>query len=219
MIITVVGRRQESRVPELAVLSLRLAFESEDAGAAMAELTRQATRLTDELAELRAADPSPTSASTVQAPGTRSWRPWSNDGMEPPPRHEASLSATVTFRDFAALSDWATRWGGRSGWSLQGVEWTLTEPVRANLERAALEGAVADARTRAETIAAASGAGQVTVLDVADPGLLARTAEGGQIVSAMMERAMAKSGGEGEGVAIAPEAVEVEVVLHARFEA
>ena len=219
MIITVVGRRQESRAPELAVLSLRLAFEAEDAGEAMAELTREAARLTDEIAELRAADPSPTWASTVQAPGTRSWRPWSNDGTELPLRHEAALSATVTFRDFAALSDCATRWGGRSGWSLQGVEWTLTEPVRADLERAALEGAVADARTRAETIAAASGAGQVTVLDVADPGLLAHTAEGGQIGAGMMVRAMAKGGGDGEGVAIAPEDVRVEVVLHARFEA
>lgn len=216
MIITVAGEHRAAHPPELGTLTVRIAVEDADAAAAMAALTREADRLTAEVDALRQAEPSPVVASAVQAPGTRSWQPWNERGEALPPRHEASVRASVTFDDVGALAGWASRWGERDGWSLDEVTWSLTDAVRARLEAAALRAAVADARRRAEAIAAECGTGRVTVLDVADAGLLPGGGAPEPRVEAMV-RAFGKDAGE--GVAVAPEDVEVLVRLHARFEA
>lgn len=217
MIITVVGEQRAARAPERATLSLRLAFEAGDPGTAMEALTHAAAQFSAELEELKHASPSPTTWSAVQAPGTRTWRPWSEKGTVLPLRHEASVRASVKFRDFPALSVWVSRWGQRPGWHVDGVVWSLTEQVRAELEASALAGAVGDARRRAGIIAVASGAGAVRFLEVADPGLLPNTEGHASLEGGAVARAFAKDAQE--GVAVSPEDVEVSVRLHARFEA
>ena len=97
-------------------------------------------------------------------------------------------------------------------WSHRLQAWTPTLGPRA----AALRAAVADARRRAEAIAAECGTGRVTVLDVADAGLLPGGGAPEPRVEAM---ARAFAADAGQGVAVAPEDVEVLVRLHARFEA
>lgn len=216
MIITVAGEHRLSRPPERATLSLRLAFEADEPAAAMQAVEHAAAALAEDLDTLHRADPSPITSATVQAPGTRSWRPWSQDGRQLPVRHEASVRATVTFQHIPALAAWASRWGARDGWSVESVDWTLTEEVRARLEADALAGAVADARRRAQVVAAAAGAGPVTMLDVADPGLLPGTVDPGSPGMELKARAMDVGG---EGVEVSPADVEITVRLHARFEA
>ena len=70
--------------------------------------------------------------------------------------------------------------------------------------------------TSKSLIAAECGTGRVTVLDVADAGLLPGGGAPEPRVEAMV-RAFGKDAGE--GVAVAPEDVEVLVRLHVRFEA
>lgn len=217
MIITVVGDHRASLPPERATVALRLAVEAQDPTTAMRGLEQEAARLTAELDALRAESPSPVTSSAVQAPGTRSWRPWTESGApEAQLRHEASVRASVEFQDVAALARWASRWGERTGWEIQDVAWTLTDEVRAELEATALAGATADARRRAEAIASAAGAGPVSVVEVADAGLLPHTtvADGPGVVAARAFGAPNE-----EGVTVSPEDVEVSVRLHARFEA
>ncbi|MDO5633717.1 MAG: SIMPL domain-containing protein [Micrococcus sp.] len=217
MIITVAGQHRATHPPELGTILVRIALEDDDAAAAMAALTREAEQLSTEIAALREATPSPVTASSVQAPGTRSWRPWNEHGEVLPARHEASVSASVTFDDAAALAETASRWGERDGWSVADVVWSLTDEVHTRLEAAALQEAVADARRRAEAIAAACGSGAVRVLDIADAGLLPGLSGAEAQGEALAMRAMAKD--SADGVAVAPDDVEVLVRLHARFEA
>lgn len=219
MIITVVGEHCATGAPERALVSLQLVFDAEDPAAAMQGLAAAGAVLNDELGELTDGDDSPVTWSAVQDPGTRSWRPWDGDGRQQPMRHEASMRARVQFRDFAVLGAQVARWGERDGWQVQSVAFELTDATRGELEAAVLAGAVEDARRRAGIVAAAAGAGEVRVLEVADPGLLGGGAGAEEAAPnrAMMARAYA--GEADEGLTVAPEDVEVTARVHARFEA
>lgn len=216
MIITVVGEHRVARAPERAVVSLQLTIEAEDPAAAMEQLTAAASILHAELEELSRGDGAPVTWSSVQDPGTRSWRPWDGDGRQQPMRHEASLRARVRFRDVAVLGTQVARWGEREGWQVQAVAFELTAKTRAELEAAVLTGAVQDARRRADVVAAAAGAGEVRVLEVSDPGLLGGAAEP---VPNRPMMARAYAGAPDEGLTVTPEDVEVAATVHARFEA
>src|SRR5690606_16761492 len=58
------------------------------------------------------------------------------------------------------------------GLAIEGVDWTLTDAHRDELLVEVRTGAVEDARTKAEVYAAALGLGSVSVLAVADAGML-----------------------------------------------
>ena len=88
--------------------------------------------------------------------------------------------------------------------------------VALRLEESALTEAVADARRRAQVMAAAAGAGEVRVLEVADPGLLSG-GEAAQDSGVRFARAYGANGGE--GIAVVPEDVTVEAAVQVRFEA
>jgi len=80
--------------------------------------------------------------------------------------------------------------------------------------------AVEVARERAQVLATAAGAGEVRCLEVSDPGMLGHRTEGEPMMLAASRSAYAKdAGGGGEGIEIAPEDVDIEATVHARFTA
>ena len=126
----------------------------------------------------------------------------------------------VKFRDFPTLAGFADHWGGRPGVTLGHIEWTLTETRQKETERSVLAQAVEVARERAQVLATAAGAGEVRCLEVSDPGMLGHRTEGEPMMLAASRSAYAKdAGGGGEGIEIAPEDVDVEATVHARFTA
>ena len=220
MEITVSGTGRSSLRPERATLHLTAGFESGDKAEAMSEATRVVNELSADLRRLKELDPSPTTWSAVLPIGTRSWRPWSDQGAILPMRHAASARIMVKFRDFPTLAGFADHWGGRPGITLGHIEWTLTEARQKETERSVLAQAVEVARERAQVLATAAGAGEVRCLEVSDPGMLGHRTEGEPMMLAASRSAYAKdAGGGGEGIEIAPEDVDIEATVHARFTA
>ena len=220
MEITVSGTGRSSLRPERATLHLTAGFESGDKAEAMSEATRVVNELSADLRRLKELDPSPTTWSAVLPIGTRSWRPWTDSGNLVPMRHSAHARIMVKFRDFPTLAGFADHWGGRPGVTLGHIEWTLTETRQKETERSVLAQAVEVARERAQVLATAAGAGEVRCLEVSDPGMLGHRTEGEPMMLAASRSAYAKdAGGGGEGIEIAPEDVDVEATVHARFTA
>ncbi len=220
MEITVSGTGRSSLRPERATLHLTAGFESGDKAEAMSEATRVVNELSADLRRLKELDPSPTTWSAVLPIGTRSWRPWSDQGAILPMRHAASARIMVKFRDFPTRAGFADHWGGRPGVTLGHIEWTLTETRQKETERSVLAQAVEVARERAQVLATAAGAGEVRCLEVSDPGMLGHRTEGEPMMLAASRSAYAKdAGGGGEGIEIAPEDVDIEATVHARFTA
>ena len=220
MEITVSGTGRSSLRPERATMHLTAGFESGDKAEAMSEATRVVNELSADLRRLKELDPSPTTWSAVLPIGTRSWRPWSDQGAILPMRHAASARLMVKFRDFPTLAGFADHWGGRPGVTLGHIEWILTEARQKETERSVLAQAVEVARERAQVLATAAGAGEVRCLEVSDPGMLGHRTEGEPMMLAASRSAYAKdAGGGGEGIEIAPEDVDIEATVHARFTA
>ncbi|MFC5727590.1 MULTISPECIES: SIMPL domain-containing protein [Nocardioides] len=149
----------------------------------------------------------------------RTWanRPWNQDGKQLPLVHHASVGVEVKFRDFAALATWVGHHvTNTAGFSLEGVQWALTEKNRQDLEKVVRTRAVQDAARRAQEYADALGLGTVRPVAIADAGMLGGglhpMAGGG---AEYLRMASAKdSGGELE---LSPEDIEVSVEVDARF--
>lgn len=218
MDITVAGTGTASLRPERATIHLTAGFEGPEPQEPLSRTTDLVQRMTESLADLRSTVPSPTTWSAVLPIRTRAWRPYSTKGTVMPLVHGASASVQAKFRDFGALASFVDRWAGVEGITVVGVRWALTEATRQEQERRVLVRAVEQARDRALVIARAAGAGDVRVLEVADPGLLGDNRTATTQPSALAGRATAASPASSTGpVDLAPEDVELSAVVHARF--
>lgn len=215
MQITVAGHAHASFQPERATLRMRLGVEGSDKQAALEHTTFLVQGFTTVVEQLKETAPSPTTWSSVAPIGTRSWRPWAQDGTVLPVRHAAECVVQLKFRDFQALARFIDQWGGRSGVTVDGVEWSLTEARRRMEEDNVLAEAVVQARSRASTIARAAGEESVRFLEIADEGLLEGHAEAPQVAYGAAMRSM--SSPDSEGITIVPEDVTLQVTVHARF--
>ncbi len=218
MDITVVGTHKFAGKPERGTLSLSAGFESDAKDEAMRTTTALVNQLHDEFQTLKAAHPSPVTWFAVLPIRTRSWRPYNDKGKIVPMRYAAAASLRVKFRDFKALAQFGGEIGGRSGVTLEGVEWTLTEATKARVEAEVLAGAVKRARERALVMAKAGGAGDVVAVEIADPGLMrdvVSSVDGGY--GGATARTASSSGSE--DIQLVPEDVVVSATVHARFKA
>ena len=216
MDITVVGTARASLFPERATLHLTLGHEGGDKEAVLRETTSLVQAFSAYVDELEHAQPSPTTWSAVLPIRTRTWRPWSDKGQVLPLRHAAASDVQVKYRDFRALAGTVDAWGAMAGVTVQRVEWALTEATRTAQEAEVLRRAVADARSRAATMAQAAGQGEVRWLELADPGLLqaGTRATGAEYATASFRTGQADGGG---GADVAPEDISWQVEVHARF--
>lgn len=216
MQLTVLGEATAAFAPQRATVHLQLGFEGPDKERALARTTELAVEFAAAIDRLRQQQPAPITWSAMLPIGTRSWRPYAQDGTIKPLRHGASCRVEIKFCDFRALSAFIDAWGGRDGVSVGHVEWTLTEANRIHEEGQVLARAVEAARQRAQTMATAAGAGAVRFVELADPGLLAAGLQAEAVGYAKMARGAAH---DGEGANIVPEDVELAASVHARFSA
>ncbi|HEV7623665.1 MAG TPA: SIMPL domain-containing protein [Amnibacterium sp.] len=126
----------------------------------------------------------------------------------------ASTEVLVKFRDFGALSEWIDRAGSVPGTSIGGIDWTVTEVRRTEVEREVRVEAVQDAVRRAEAYASAIGGNGVTLEAVWEPGLRpnASGSEGG----AYLSRALAVSGSY-SSIELRPDDIEIAAAVTADF--
>lgn len=144
-------------------------------------------------------------------------RPWNHDGTQLPPVHHASVEITATFTDTMALSDWLNTLTEVDGIRVDRIEWDLTPPTRARVEREVATAAVAVAVERANAYAAAIGRSTLTPLEIADMGMLG----GDNAPSAMLRSARAEAAFDAGGPAVDlhPEDLTVRATVEARFRA
>lgn len=217
MQITVSAQARASLPPERATVHMDLAFEGGDKQQVLSQTTILAQEFSQEVDRLKTTTPSPTTWSAILPIATRSWRPWSQDGVTLPLRHGARSPVKLKFRDFTALASFVDRWGGRDGVTIHGVEWTLTEDRRVLESDRILGEAVRNAMQRAAVMARAAGAGDVEVLEIADPGFLQRPTSTAEFDGVAVRSAMGGALNPGQGVDLQPEDVEMVAVVDARF--
>ena len=175
MEISVQGTHEETVRPEIG--RLHAVARAEASG--KAEVLRTATEVVHLLqSEFKRLQQAGAVTEIVVRPiSTSSWRPVAR-GRQQPAIYRAQASLLADFTDFAALADLAAQFGDTEGLELNWVEWRLTESTRRDLENTCLTRAVEQARDRALVMARAAGAGEVTFVQLADPGLLGERARG-----------------------------------------
>ncbi|HEY0373721.1 MAG TPA: SIMPL domain-containing protein [Amnibacterium sp.] len=127
----------------------------------------------------------------------------------------ASAEVRVKFRDFQALSDWFEHAGAVPGVTIGGIDWTLTEQRRSQVQREVRVQAVADAVERAEAYAGAIGGTGVTLTALWEPGLRPN-AGGGDDSGTFLTRSMAVAGGHST-IELRPDDIEISAAVTADF--
>ena len=219
MRITLRGTDELGAPPERGAVRLRLEHEGTDRSRVLEDTRRLALDLQEDVRVLSAPG-GPVTDFHTDALAVHSWVPTDRDGKPQDRVHTASIPARVEFSDFEELSRSSFTWSSREGVVVEGVEWDLTDTTRRDLEERTLAGALGDARRRARVLAAAAGAGDVRVVEVADRGMLGGGGDSGgpTPVGIAGARMLGAPGGD-EGLRIEPRDVvvraEVDVVLEA----
>lgn len=211
--ITVRGSHHETAAPERAKVRARVEVDGPDVEAVVAEAGGLAARLRDTITALHAAD-GPVVAWSSDRVQAWSSRPWNQDGEQLPLVHHARVGVDVEFADFTALGTWLSEVAALDGIHVDGVEWTLTDEHRDEVLARVRAGAVADARAKAELYGRALGLGQITVLAVADAGMLGEGLHPVGVHEGAARVAMAARAPELE---LAPHPITVTAEVDARF--
>lgn len=215
--ITVRGTHRAEMPPERAKVRVRVVRDGPDAEQVIGDVASVADRVRGAVTELHDAEAGPVVAWSSDRMQTWSSRPWNQDGVQLPLVHHAQLGFEAEFADFIALGRWLSDVAVLDGVVVDGVEWALTDEHRDELLREVRAGAVGDARAKAEVYAQALGLGRVTVLAVADAGMLGEGIHpvGGH-EGAPIARAMAMSARAPE-VELEPRPITVAAEVDARF--
>lgn len=210
--IDVAGSAQHQHPAERGMLRLEARLETAGREEAVARVAELHARLS---AEARGHEES--GAATRWS--AEQVRAWSYVRFDEPERvrtvHVAAASVSVRFRDFEALSVWATSLAMEPGIAVEGVEWLLTRQTAASVATAVRLDAVRDAQERASAYAAALGLERVTAVRLSEP----ESGSGGFAKGAdMMMRSAAFASGPQE-IELVPERIVVSATILARFEA
>lgn len=215
--ITVRGSYSAFEPPERGTVLARLGFEGPQMQPVYDRVVRDLEAVKASIAPLHDPDRGPVTWWSTEHVRTWANRPWNQDGKQLPLVHHASVGVRVKFRDFVELSRWVGRHVEQTqGFSLDGVDWALTEKRRHQLAREVRTRAVQDAAARAQEYADALGLGAVRAVALADAGMLGDGVHGGAVAEAAFQRAAAAAGGGAE-LALSPEDIEVTAVVDGRF--
>ncbi len=153
---------------------------------------------------------------------------WSSDQVQvraehryegaPETRHLVQVARAqprVRFRDLAALSTWVQQAGGETGVVVDGVDWSVTAPARAEAERATRTAAVHDAVERARDSASAIGAGEPVLTAVWEEGLRPAPARSDAGWTAQSKAALLDGM---PALVLRPDAIDVTASITADFE-
>ena len=215
VIITVRGEHEQRVAPELAVTRVSVRLDGPERVDVLASATPLVATLREELQKLQ--DTGAVARWSSERVSVWSDRPWSQDGVQLPLVHHASIGARAEFFDFAALSEWITRIADREGVTVEGIEWTLSPETALSTEREVARGAVQVAVDRAAAYASAIGRASVEALEIADVGLLARPGNESAPQARMFAMAADRVGGGSPGLQFEPQPITVAAAVEARF--
>lgn len=216
VVITVRGEAQQRIAPEHGVARVTAASDGprrSDVVTAVAELAESARTTLTALQQ----------AGTVtewSSEQTRVWseRPWNEQGQQLDPVHHAAIDLSGTFTDTVALSRWLDEISEFDGIQIGGISWELTPATRAEREREVAASAVTDAVARATAYAQALGLSTVSVIELADVGLLGDQGAPPVMALRAAKAEAAYDGGAGPS-GLAPADIVVEAAVEARFHA
>lgn len=215
--ITVAGEAELRHTAELATVSLTLGFE----GPVREEVLRRSTQLHGEVTAEVEALHSPASGPVTEwaSEQLRVWgqRPWNQNGEQLPVVFHSAASVTATFTDFAGLSSWVSTISLVSGVTVNGIDWTLSDETRRELDGAAQRDAVAAAVTKAKNYAASLGFADVVPVAVSDAGLLGDPDRPMPMVMAM--RSALGERHDADATEFKPEKISIKASVQARFSA
>lgn len=197
----------------------RAARDGADVERVVGDVARLAEQVRASITALHDADAGPIVAWSSDRMQTWSSRPWNQDGEQLPLVHHAQIGFDAEFADFTALGRWLSSSATIDGLAIEGVEWTLTDAHLDELFVEVRTAAVADARAKAEVYARALGLTRVSVLAVADAGMLGEGLHpvvGGGHENAPVARALAMSRSAPE-VELSPRPITVAADVDARF--
>lgn len=211
MLISVHGESHVEVAPERAVASLSVSVDDATRVRALERITATLAGFDERLGALRESG----AVEKFRADAVRTWA--GHEGRFGQERVYATATIAAHFLDFEALGRFLTDAAARDGVALQGVTWCLTDATERARRDECIAGAVARATGRAQAMAHAAGAGEVRIVEIADPGLLGDAGGGGMAGAprfAMMKATLAD-----DALGVEPEDVRVEVALQLRFEA
>ena len=198
MEILVEGCAERQVRPELGELRLGLEHEGDDREFVVDLTSDLARRFSEAVAPLH---PRAVVSWGLEPVRVCTWRSQRRGAL----RYRASAEATVVFRDFQALADFAVGWGAAPGVEVRHTSWKLTPETEQRVEDELLTEAVRAARRRADIMARAAGA-EVSVCDRSDPQLAH-----GEVL------AVAAAAPEGGGGVVEPDEICRAVSVHGRF--
>jgi uncharacterized protein YggE len=211
--VTVRGTAEAFHRPERATVHFRVAFDGPQQASVFASTRAAAAQIADEIASLHSPDDGP-----VTWWSTDQLHSWSEPGMGKdgslPPVHHATVGFAVKFSDFDRLGSWLGTVGEYPGVRIERIEWALTRVREAQLVPDVRWRAVADARQRAQTYADAFGLGEVSVVAIAEPGLLPHAAH----PEMTLMRASVASG-SGQALEFVPQDVRLDAAIDVVFTA
>jgi uncharacterized protein len=219
VIITVQGQAESVRPPERATVVFEVSIE----GAVKADVQAATTQTTNAVSALTTAlfDRERGPITWWSSNQLRTWadRPWNQDGKQLPLVHHAAVSMEAKFSDFGALGRWLGDVAPLTGVRISRVDWTLTEAVKHALTDDVRTRAVRQARDKAQAYADSLDLGPVTVVAIADVGMLGDgVAAGTRAVGvAYRSSAFGAGGGPGDQLTFAPQDITVAAAVDARF--
>jgi uncharacterized protein YggE len=167
--ISVTGAARRLITPDRGTARVVVRFEVERRGDALAAARRLHDRLTSEARRLEA-DGAATEWSADQVWVSTSERS-RGERKEPKRVTVATASVRVTFVDLTALGAWLADVAEREGASVYGIEWSVSEERRREVEAEVRTEAALDALHRARAYASAVGLETVELTALDEPGL------------------------------------------------
>ena len=201
MEILVEGCAERRIHPELGELRLGLEHEGENREIVVDLTSDLARRFSEAVAPLR---PQVVVSWGLEPVRVCTWRSQRRGAL----RYRASAEATVVFRDFQALADFAAERAAAPGVEVYHTSWKLTSETEQRVEDELLTEAVRAARRRADIMARAAGAEVSICVELSDHRSEPQLAYGEAVASAVPEH-----GGE----VVEPDEIHRTVTVHGRF--
>lgn len=219
-IITVQGHFSAWYPAERATVQLSVTADGPRREEVLSSATRSVQIVTDSVKALHDPDAGPVTWWSSDRIRVWAHRPWNNQGKQLAPVHNASISFSVKFKDFDALSEWLAQVTNVPGVQVNEIDWDLTHAKRAAVTTEVRSRAVRDAADKARVFAQAIGLGEVTAVAIADPGMLGVRGDGTDPAPSMMRAAsFAAPSPEVAAFDFTPEDIHVSASVDARFEA
>lgn len=217
-VITVQGRFSEFYAPERATLALAVGFDGPVRDVVFAQTTASSDDVRTRISKLFDKKSGPVVSFANDTLQVWSDRPWNQDGRVLEPVFHARLGFVVKFSDFSALASFIEEAATADGVTVGSLQWDLTETTRSVAIAEVRSRAVKDAVVKATIYAQSIGLGQLKAVAIADEGMLGDVGAGTPSRLMMKEMRMAAASDQGSApLSLAPEELEIQAIVDARF--